>query len=146
MPPVLTVLALAVLPLFHDTGAHLTVKDAWARETGGRTLSAAVYLTLENNDGEPATVIAARSDIASIVQLHQTRAGDDNIMRMTPVEGIDIDGFGRALLAPGGTHIMLIRLKKPLEKGATFPLTLELESGEAIETSVTVTGIGGPDN
>jgi len=39
---------------------------------------------------------------------------------------------------PGGLHVMLMKLREPLARGATFPLALEFEDGGSIELEVGV--------
>jgi copper(I)-binding protein len=58
-------------------------------------------------------------------------------MTMRPVDGIDIPAEGTVTLEPGGYHVMLIDLAKPLAAGETFDLTLTFEN--AGEQVVTVT-------
>ncbi len=41
-------------------------------------------------------------------------------------------------LAPGGLHIMLLDLAKPLELGETFTITLTFESGATQDVTVEV--------
>ncbi len=55
---------------------------------------------------------------------------------MRAVEGIDVPAGKRVVLAPKGTHIMLMGLAKPLVAGETFPL--ELRFAKAGELGVTV--------
>ena len=53
---------------------------------------------------------------------------------------------GKATLAPGGYHVMLMGLKAPLKEGQSFPLTLTFEHAGKVEVEVMVesmTGQGG---
>jgi copper(I)-binding protein len=54
---------------------------------------------------------------------------EGEVIRMRPVESIDVDAGSRTVLEPGGKHIMLMGLKQPLVAGEHFPLTLEFEQG-----------------
>jgi len=126
----------------HSTG--LTASAAWAAETGGRTVSAAAYAVLENHGDSALSVVGASSPAAETVMLHVTRAADNNVMRMMHVDALDIPAHGSVELKPGGAHIMLIRLMKPLVKGDHFPVTLTLSDGSEMTVDVDVTKIGGP--
>jgi len=55
---------------------------------------------------------------------------------MRAVEGIEVPAGKRVVLAPKGTHIMLMGLAKPLVAGESFPL--ELRFAKAGELGVTV--------
>jgi len=67
-------------------------------------------------------------------------------MRMRPVDGIDVPAEGKAVLEPGGFHIMLINLKAPLFEETVIPLTLEFEKAGKVEIEAVVeaAGAGGP--
>jgi copper(I)-binding protein len=52
---------------------------------------------------------------------------DNGVMRMRPLEGLDVPKDGTVELKPGGTHVMLMGLKQPLQSGATLELDLKFE-------------------
>jgi len=95
----------------------------------GKTSSA--YMTLENASDVPDALLKASvsSDVAEKAELHTTvREGE--IMKMRPVDQIEIPAKGEAQLQPGGFHIMLLNLKKDLKENDVVTLTLTLKSGE----------------
>ena len=49
------------------------------------------------------------------------------VMRMRPIPKLDVGPDKAASLAPGGYHLMLEGLKKPLRKGESVPLSLVFE-------------------
>jgi copper(I)-binding protein len=58
---------------------------------------------------------------------------DSGVMRMRPVERLQVDPGARITLRPGGDHVMLMGLKRPLRGGETFPMTLAFEkSGQKL--------------
>jgi copper(I)-binding protein len=57
---------------------------------------------------------------------------EDGVMKMRPLERIELPAGTAVKLAPGGLHIMLIDLKQPLQRGEKVPVTLtvlQLDSG-----------------
>jgi hypothetical protein len=52
---------------------------------------------------------------------------DGGVMRMRPLEGLDIPAQSTFQLKPGGTHIMVAGVKQPLIAGSSFPLALHFE-------------------
>lgn len=50
-------------------------------------------------------------------------------MKMQPVDKIVVPAKGKVELKPGGYHIMLLDLAKPLVKGESFDITLTFASG-----------------
>ena len=66
------------------------------------------------------------------------------MMKMRPIKAIEVKPGEPTVLKPGGLHVMLIDLKKPLVAGQTFPLRLRFEKAGEIPVEVTVrkTGAG----
>jgi copper(I)-binding protein len=58
-------------------------------------------------------------------------------MGMKEVDQIDIPAGETVTLEPGGYHIMLIDLAKPIESGDTVPVTLDFEKAGKIEVDAT---------
>ena len=75
--------------------------------------------------------------MAGSAELHQM-VMDAGVMRMRAVAGVDVKPGDRLVLQPGGYHVMLEDLKRPLQAGDTFPLTLGFEKAGSIEVSVVV--------
>ena len=106
-------------------------EDAWARETPPGVSNGAAYVTLVNEGAVKDRLIAARGAVSERVELHRHLMEGDVIM-MRQVEGIDVDAGGRTALKPGGGHLMLIGIKRPLVAGERFPLTLAFEKAGEI--------------
>ena len=111
--------------------------DAWARATAPGATTGAIYGWLENVSDEPLHLQSAHFDGAGHVMLHRTleRQG---IMRMIHAE-IELAPGETVGLAPGGLHIMLMRLAEPLVQSCTYSVMLEWSNGSRTEHSV-VTG------
>lgn len=86
----------------------------------------AVYMHLMNEGDAGDRLISVESDVAEAVELHETRMEND-VMKMSPIEAVDVPAGGSATLEPGGMHVMLLGLKKELATGDTFELTLNFE-------------------
>jgi copper(I)-binding protein len=50
-------------------------------------------------------------------------------MRMRQVERIEVPAAGRVELKPGGLHVMLIGLERPLQEDEVVPITLRFADG-----------------
>lgn len=127
----------------HNT-AIIGVETAWARTTGGRTTSAAVYLTLHNLDHDALTLTSVSTEAAETVEIHKSFM-EDGVMRMQPAGALTIPVEGTLELAPGGLHVMLTKLRAPLAEGDIFPITLHIAGEKDVTVHVSVTGIAGPD-
>ena len=96
----------------------------------GQTVSAA-FMILHNHGMKERTVIAAHSDVADAVELHN-HIMEDGMMKMRRVDAIAVPGHAEVVLKPGGLHIMLIGLTRGLEVGEKVTLELEFADGERL--------------
>ncbi|GAA0600216.1 copper chaperone PCu(A)C [Caenispirillum bisanense] len=122
------------------TAGAIEVGHAWARASAGMARAGGTFLELTNSGSEPDALLKAAADVSDVVELH-THIMEGDVMKMRPVERIDIAAGESVQLKPGGLHVMLIGLKEPLKEGTSFPLTLTFE--KAGETTVTVK-VNGP--
>lgn len=120
----------------------LGIAHAWARATAATARTGAAYLTITNKGTSDDRLIGVASPVAAKAELHTSQM-DNNIMRMRPLDGVEVKAGGRAELKPGGIHIMLIGLRTPLKVGEKFPVTLSFEKAGEIEIMVTVERPGG---
>jgi hypothetical protein len=143
------IVALASLLVVYPcaSAADIKVANAWARAPapGQKTASAYVELTSATH----AALVAAGSPAAERVELHEIRL-ERGIMRMRPLERVELPGGKTVKLAPGGLHLMLINLKQPLKAGDKLPLRLSVQSSGTslttldIEAEVRASGAGEP--
>ncbi len=118
----------------------LVIRDAYVREMPpGQTVSAA-FMTLQNDTAKPIAIVAASSDAADRAELHNHRHTADG-MRMEKVVRLEIPAKGQQLLQPGGYHLMLLGLKRPLQAGQNVRITLIDEQGRTYGATVPVTRI-----
>jgi hypothetical protein len=138
----MTGLALAAGGVTAQTG-QLEIEHAWARATPGKTTTGAAYLTIRSPTAD--RLVAASTPAAAKAELHSMEMSG-MVMKMRPVAGVDLPAGQPVSLAPGGFHVMLIGLKKPLRAGQSFPLTLTFAKAGAhtVDVSVEKVGAAGP--
>lgn len=122
---------------------QLEVGDAWARATPGKAENGVAYLTIRSPT--PDRLVSASTPVAKKAELH-TMEMAGMVMKMRPLAGLDIPAGQPVTLKPGGEHIMLIGLNRPLREGQSFPLTLTFEKAGVREVTVAVEkpGAAGP--
>jgi len=106
-----------------------SVKDAWVRAPAPGQKVAGVYMEIVSRTNT--ALVAVASPVAARAELH-SMALEDGVMKMRPLERIELPAGTAVKLAPGGLHVMLIDLKQPLQRGEKVPLTLtvlQLDSG-----------------
>ena len=101
------------------------------------------YLTIID-DGPPDRLIGASTPVAEGVELHQS-ATAHGMATMRPADGVPVSPGTPTVLAPGGYHLMLRGLKRPLAAGQSFPLTLRFAKASPLTTTVDVVPFGGPE-
>jgi copper(I)-binding protein len=146
--PLLTlvlILALLLVPSLtlaqadEDSCSIVSLFDGWARATPEGAPTGAVFGLLVNLTDAPDTLVAARTDAAEVVELHEMRMGEGDVMQMRPVEGgFVVEPHNYLELRPGGLHIMLIGLRQPLQAGSTLDLVLEFEQAGAVAVTVPI--------
>jgi len=120
--------------------AQVTVDTPWSRATPPGAKVGAGFMTLKNA-GDADRVVGASSPVAGRVEMHVTvREGD--VMKMRQVQGFELPAGGTFELKPGGAHLMLMGLKRPLAKGEKVPLTLKLEKGGELRLELAVEELG----
>lgn len=133
--------AVAAVALASPVFAHdynlgpLKIGHPWARATVAANGGA--FLSVENTGRASDRLLRASTDIAAKIELH-THIKEGDIMRMRPVEAIDLPAGKKVMLEPGGYHVMLLGLKKKLVEGERFPLTLEFEKAGKLTVEIAV--------
>ncbi len=124
-----------------EKSENLTISHPWSRATAPSQKVGAVFMSIKTNGNNEDRLIGAESPDAETVQIHGHTMVND-VMRMRPVDGVDIPGTGEAVLAPGGFHIMLIDLKAPLFEETVIPLTLVFEKAGKVEIEAVIEAAG----
>jgi periplasmic copper chaperone A len=114
---------------------EIKVENAWVRAPVAGQKIAAAYLELTSTT--KAALIAVESPLAARVEMHNMTM-DGGVMRMRAVERIDLPAGKTVKLAPGGLHLMLIAIRRPVKEGERVPLTLAVSEGEKGKRQITV--------
>ncbi|WP_195210353.1 copper chaperone PCu(A)C [Actinomarinicola tropica] len=97
----------------------------------------ALYLRLVNDGDGSDRLLGATTEAADGVELHETRAGDDGLSRMVPVDEVEVGPGETVTFEPGGLHVMLLGVD-PLEVGDRLTVVLDLERSGDLEVEVPV--------
>ncbi|HQR51373.1 MAG TPA: copper chaperone PCu(A)C [Methylophilaceae bacterium] len=118
-----------------QAGDSLTVSNAWARATVPGQEVGAAYMELRSAAG--ATLTGMESPASDSVEIHSmSMQGEQMQMRM--LEALPLPAGKLVQLEPGGLHLMLIGLKKPLKDGETIELTLHLKDGKGKTSKIKI--------
>ncbi len=121
-----------------DRIGSIEVSNPWAPATGSTLTNTAVYLSLTDVGMKSDELVGASSAVAQKTELHVFDV-ENGVYGMHKVDGIEVTPGGAAtVLRPGGAHIMLESLKRPLRAGTTFPLTLIFQRAGQLQVEVRV--------
>lgn len=110
----------------------ISVHTAWVK-AADHGMSAA-FAELENAGSDDVTVTAATSAASSDLQLHETIENEAGELTMREKDGGFVIPAGASLtLEPGGNHIMLMGLAKPIKAGDELSFTLTFSDGSTTE-------------
>jgi periplasmic copper chaperone A len=132
-------LALAVAAAAQPTAPEIA--DAWARATPAGAKTGAAYATLVNGGTTADRLMAVSTPVAGKAQLH-AHLDDAGVLRMEMVAAIELEPGTSTALKPGGQHIMLFELKRPLKQGESFPMAFTFEKAGTIWMQVKVLKAG----
>jgi copper(I)-binding protein len=114
---------------------EITVTGQWARQSPMATDMGAAYLTINTNIDDELVGAMVDTSIAAMTQVHETVMGEGDSMKMQEVDKIEIVAGTPTELKPGGYHVMLMNLVKPLELGTEISVTLKFaKAGDLVVT------------
>ncbi|MGK0255448.1 MAG: copper(I)-binding protein [Arcobacteraceae bacterium] len=122
-------IVLALLSVSTLFASNIEVKDAYVRATPPGLPNSAAFMTVVNHTSEDIAIVKASSTIAKAVELH-THDMKNGVMKMYQVPKIVVPKNAETILQPGGFHVMLIGLVKPLKNKEMVTFTLEFSNGE----------------
>ncbi len=134
--------AYAVSPALADDVklGNLTVSGAFARASPMMAQAGAGFMII-TNAGEADKLVAAKSDISEVVELH-THIEENGMKAMRKVDFIDVPASGSVELKPGSFHVMFIKLKDQLKEGQHVAVTLVFEKAGEVAVTLPVKGPG----
>lgn len=102
----------------------------------GRDVSAG-FFTLQNQ-GAADRLIAARSSISDMVEIH-THLEEDGIMKMRRIEGVDVPEGANLVFKPGSYHLMMFNSAIP-DDAYFANIILEFEKAGELTFTVPIDG------
>jgi periplasmic copper chaperone A len=118
----------------HDPGVRrgsergIAIGDAWVRESTAARTSSSGYVRIVNRTDRPMALV--RVSVAGVAgaQLH-AMVDRQGRTEMRPLSRLTIPANALVDLAPGGTHIMLTDIARPLTVGRTVEMRLTFDDG-----------------
>jgi len=119
----------------------IVIERPWARATPVKVGGA--YMTIRNRGTAPDRLLKVASPAAEKAEIHETRI-EDGMAMMRATGALELKPGATIELKPGGLHVMLMGLERPLEEGESLKLVLTFEKAGTIEVEATVEKAGAP--
>ncbi len=134
MPRLLLILAL----LFPTSAlAELEFSDAWIKNLPPTIPVRAGYMTIHNPGPGTQSIVAVRSEAFASVEIHRSFM-QDGMMRMEPVDNIEIEVDASVKLEPGGMHLMMMMPMEPTSPGDEIIIFIRLADGSEQSLKMTL--------
>ena len=128
-------LLLAFLSFALPALGGVTATGAWVRGTVAAQTATGAFVTLEAS--ENSKLVGVSSPAAKSAQIHASEH-KDGVMHMHAVESLSLPAGRPVELKPGGYHVMLEGLARPLAAGDKVPLTFTIEERSGKRTTLEV--------
>ena len=131
-------LAVCAPALAHSYKAgDLAIDHPWSRPAGAG-MNGAGYLKVTNAGKAADVLLAVETPVAARAEIHRG-SSVGGVMRMTKLSrGLVVPAGATVVLAPGGNHLMLLKLKRPLKIGDKVPATLVFKRAGRVKVSFSV--------
>jgi copper(I)-binding protein len=116
----------------------VTAADAYAYPSLGLKRPGVAFVTLHNTSDAQRELVAVRAEEWSDrVELHE-HTNVKGVMMMQQVASITVPAHGSVELKPGGYHMMLMGLKKPLRAKDTITLVLSFDDKSELQVPAVI--------
>jgi hypothetical protein len=136
----LVALLLALVALLPAPGAgraEILLEHPWAQVTPPKAVVGRAYVVLTNHSNETAHLVGVRTDAALSTEIAGIRILQD-VPNLRRLYNIDIPPERSFVFAPGGYHILMRNLKKPLVAGDRITGVLIFENAGEVPVTFTV--------
>ncbi len=119
------------------------IEGAWVRPAAQGMPASAAYLTLRNEGRKPDFLISVTTSVAAMAGVHVS-VSHKGVMSMEPIGALPLPPGAAITLKPGGLHVMLDGLRRPLKSGEAVPLTFRFKSSAPVSIMVPVQALAPP--
>jgi copper(I)-binding protein len=120
----------------------LRIGNPWTRATPKGASVAGGYMRISNDGNAPDRLVGGSFEIARRFEIH-SMVIEQGVAKMRPLEGgLALKPGETVELKPGSSHVMLMGLERPLERGQKVKGTLEFEKAGKVEIEYVVEALG----
>jgi uncharacterized protein YcnI len=120
----------------------LMISTAWTRATPPGAKVAGGYLTITNGGKTADRLTGGSFEGGGRIEVHEMSM-NDGVMKMRALDGgLEIKPGATVTLEPGGYHLMMLDLAKPLAKGDKVKAHLTFEKAGPVDVDLDVNAVG----
>jgi len=116
------------------TNEHISFTKPWIRLLPPTVTNTAGYVAINNSSNQADELLAIWSPTINSMSVHQTKQVD-GLLKMLKAENTTIPAKGQLVMQPGGYHMMLMGLEKPLIENDTILIYFEFERAGIVHVS-----------
>lgn len=110
----------------------IEVSDAWARATVAGQTATGAFMKIKAS--EAVKLVSVSTPVAGVTEVHEMKM-EKNIMKMAAIPALPVPAGQWVELRPGGHHVMLMDLKKPLAESSSLTLNLVFENAKGVRST-----------
>lgn len=131
------VLAMAAVMLIgcSKQAPEINITDNWVRATAEGQEVGAAYMTITSVTDN--SLIKVESSVTDSVEIH-SMSMENGVMKMRMLDQLALKANTPNKLTPGGFHLMLFDLRKPLKAGESVSFTLHFKNQAGKDSLATV--------
>jgi len=137
MKTIIKILCIAVLLTPIKVIASIDADDLWLRESIPGQANGAGFGTIYNHGETDMLLLGGSVAVADDIEVHR-HVHSDGQMRMERMEALVIPAGKSVTLQPGGYHLMLMNLSRPLTTDEEHEVTLYFSDGTSEVVTVKV--------
>ena len=128
---------ICIQPLIALAQPSIEIDSAYIRELPPAVTNSAVYMSLINHGSHNVSLLGISSEAADSIMIHRS-VMENGMMSMEHIMALEIPAGETVRLEPGGVHIMLTGVKRPLRAGDSVRLNLNFSNGLVLTVTAPV--------
>lgn len=115
-----------------DDSPDITLADPWVRSSDASVVGgmSGAFMKLTNNSDQVVTLVGGSSNVAGMVEIHETVMAAEGMQMQEIGAGLQIPAGQTITLQPGGMHVMLMNLSQDIAAGDLVEITLNFDGGD----------------
>ena len=126
------IFAILLLSFAAVAQAEITVTHAWIRGTVPGQRATGAFMELRSSSD--ASLVAVATPAAKAAEIH-SMVQDSGVMQMRAIPALPLPAGKTVEMGPGGYHVMLLDIAKPMKEGESVPLTLTFSDASGRTTT-----------